>query len=408
MHYTVTGLGFGDEGKGTVVDWLCATRPIQAVIRHNGGSQAGHNVVMPDGRSHTFSQFGSGAFHGVPTHLSKYMLVNPLSMIPEAEHLRIITGVSPFATTTISPDALLITPLHRVANRLKENARGVNAHGSCGQGIGETTNYSLEQPELAPRLGDLRQPDVLKEKLVALQTWYHETGLMLGTSVIDDMLIRDMLAKYESLLPMLWFMSDDDIMEGLEKKECVFEGAQGVLLDQDYGFHPHTTWSRTTDANALEILGGADVLRIGVTRTYGTRHGAGPFPGQNPAVTWDEPHNTSEGFQGAWRRGHLNLSLLEYAVKAHGGVDTIALTHCDRPPTHYVDFAGKLKLPHNQADQERLTHMIESAPAQLHSTDSRNLEDVITDRTSIPIGLKSSGPTSKDKTLTDNSRMMAR
>jgi adenylosuccinate synthase len=95
-HVAVVDLGYGDAGKGTVVDWLCAARPrgqsvqaqpVHAVVRFNGGAQAGHNVVTEDGRTHTFAQFGSGTLRGVPTVLSRFMVVDPLALTAEADHL---------------------------------------------------------------------------------------------------------------------------------------------------------------------------------------------------------------------------------------------------------------------------------------------------------------------------------
>jgi adenylosuccinate synthase len=87
-HYIVCGLGFGDEGKGSVVDFLCSPRrpdPARTVIRFNGGAQAAHNVLAADGRHHTFAQFGSGSFTpGVRTHLSRFVLVDPLALAAEA------------------------------------------------------------------------------------------------------------------------------------------------------------------------------------------------------------------------------------------------------------------------------------------------------------------------------------
>ena len=84
----VIGSSFGDEGKGSVVDYLCSHGNVGVVVRFNGGAQAGHTVVTPEGDRHVFRQVGSGAFHGVPTFLSKYMSVNPIALLLELEQLR--------------------------------------------------------------------------------------------------------------------------------------------------------------------------------------------------------------------------------------------------------------------------------------------------------------------------------
>src|SRR5207248_6354838 len=124
-HLVVVDLGYGDAGKGTVVDWLCASRPVHTVVRFNGGAQAGHNVVTPDGRHYTFAQFGAGTFHpGVRTHLSRHVVVDPLALVAEADHLVAVGVPGPLGRLTVDRSALLATPYHRAANRARERARG--------------------------------------------------------------------------------------------------------------------------------------------------------------------------------------------------------------------------------------------------------------------------------------------
>lgn len=165
----VTDLGYGDAGKGTVVDWLCAQRRVGAVVRFNGGGQAAHNVVLPDGRHHTFAQFGSGTFRGVPTHLSRFVVVDPLALAAEAAHLGEVGVPHPFGLLTVDREALLATPYHVAAGRARELARAADRHGSCGMGVGETMSYALEHPGLAPTVGDCEAPARLARKLRALR-----------------------------------------------------------------------------------------------------------------------------------------------------------------------------------------------------------------------------------------------
>ena len=181
-HVIVVDLGYGDAGKGTVVDWLCS-RPgsgtrapglglpgSRTVVRFNGGAQAAHNVVTPDGRHHTFAQFGSGTFTpGVRTHLSRFMLVDPLALAAEAAHLAAAGVADALDRLTVDRDALLTTPYHRAANRARELARGAGRHGSCGMGIGETARYALDYPADAPRAGDCDAPRRLARKLTLLR-----------------------------------------------------------------------------------------------------------------------------------------------------------------------------------------------------------------------------------------------
>ena len=178
QHAIVVDLGYGDAGKGGIVDLLChraarvaAGGPVHTVVRFNGGAQAAHNVVTPGGRHHTFAQFGSGTLSapGTRTFLSRCMLVDPLALVGEAGHLASLGVADPLALVAIDRDALLTTPYHQAANRAREAARGAARHGSCGMGIGETAAYALAHPGDAPRVGDCQSPRELTRKLTLLR-----------------------------------------------------------------------------------------------------------------------------------------------------------------------------------------------------------------------------------------------
>ncbi len=338
-HIIVVGLGFGDEGKGAVVDALCHDSAVTSVVRFNGGAQAAHNVVVGD-RHHTFSQFGSGTLAGVPTHLSRHVLVEPIALAGESRELAELGVADPLRLLSIDADALLTTPIHVAANRAREDARGHARHGSCGKGIGETTWYSLldgaapgdvvEDQEVlgvpgpAPTVGDCARPSVLRAKLDTLARFY-EPLIGAGPSV------DDLVSLYRDFAGAVRVTTGDEVGRLADRGRLVFEGAQGVLLDQRHGFHPHTTWSTVTPDNARGLLGPRRATVVGVTRTYHTRHGAGPFPTEDDGVLarFPERHNGTGRYQGAWRAGHLDAVLLRYAVDACGGVDALAVTHLD-------------------------------------------------------------------------------
>ncbi|MGW4110535.1 adenylosuccinate synthetase [Actinosynnema sp. NPDC004786] len=342
-HVIVVGLGFGDEGKGAVVDALCHDRPVTSVIRFNGGAQAAHNVVVGH-RHHTFSQFGSGTLSGVPTHLSRHVLVEPIALAAESRALADLGVADPLRLLSIDADALLTTPIHVAANRAREDARGHARHGSCGKGIGETTWYGLLAdrgaapgqvvegqevlgvPGPPPTVGDCAHPTALRAKLDALARFYAPlTG--------DGFAVDDLVALYRDFAGAVRVTTGDEVGRLADRGPLVFEGAQGVLLDQWRGFHPHTTWSTVTPDNARALLGRRHATVIGVTRTYQTRHGAGPFPTEDHDVLarFPERHNDTGHYQGSWRAGHLDAVLLRYAVDACGGIDALAVTHLDAP-----------------------------------------------------------------------------
>jgi adenylosuccinate synthase len=342
-HVIVVGLGFGDEGKGAVVDALCADGSVSAVVRFNGGAQAAHNVVVGD-RHHTFSQFGSGTLAGVPTWLSRHVLVEPIALATESRELAALGVDDPLGMVSIDANALLTTPFHVAANRAREDARGLDRHGSCGKGIGETAWYALlarrgagrgdvvegqevpGTPGPAPTVGDCADPVLLRRKLDALARCYEP---LIG----DGIPVDDLVALYRAFADAVRITTGNEAGRLADVGRLVFEGAQGVLLDETHGFHPHTTWSTVTPRNAKALLDGRNARVLGVTRTYQTRHGAGPLPTEDRAVLdrFPERHNGTGEYQGAWRAGHLDAVLLRYAVATCGGVDALAVTHLDAP-----------------------------------------------------------------------------
>lgn len=349
--YLTVDLGFGDAGKGALVDFLTRSETAHTVVRYNGGAQAGHRVVdCVTGQDHVFAQFGSGTLAGAGTHLSRFMLVEPLAMQAEAQHLVALGVADPWARTTIAAEALVTTPFHRASNRLKELARGAQRHGSCGLGIGETVADALVAGNQVLRMGDLHQRDLLYAKLARLrQSNLAKLAVLRPHLPANEQVARELdllldpdwadwlLGAYQAFTQQAQIVPDSYLSTLLQRPgTVVFEGAQGVLLDEWLGFHPHTTWSTTTLANADCLLAAAGyagpVTRIGLTRGYMTRHGAGPLVTEDPALTAALP-DAANGF-GEWQQGFrvgwLDLVLLRYAVQAVGRLDLLAVSCLDR------------------------------------------------------------------------------
>lgn len=327
----VVDIAYGDAGKGAVVDRICAQGDVGVVVRWNGGCQAQHNVLQDDGRHHTFSQFGSGSFHGVPTYLATPVMVEPLSMLTEATALAQQLGYDPMHLVHVSPHCRLTTPYHWLVNRWQEDQRGDARHGSCGRGIGMTAKFSIDNPAAAPRVRDILHLPTLRDKLVRLGIWASvQTNGDVGYRSVDvDQLVSDYVA-WSKLIQQ----ADAGIVHNLagEGKRVVFEGAQGVLLDEHWGWHPHTTWSEVTPDWVRKTYTGGPWARelevVGVTRAYTTRHGAGPFVAEDASLNLPEGHNRDEHYQGAWRVGHFDLPAVQYGARA-AQVDSIYVTHLD-------------------------------------------------------------------------------
>lgn len=419
--HIVVDLGFGDSGKGTVTDSLVRYTGASLVVRFNGGAQAGHTVVLKDGRSHTFSQFGAGTFvPGTHTHLSRFMLLHPGGLLEEARLLSEKGVHDALQRLSIDPEALVISPFQQSANRLRELSRGEQRHGSCGLGIGETAQDALECPEQVIRAKDLGCPSRLRAKLQALQQkkWSQFAALRKELvklpqgaaefSVLESANSGDLWVEQAGLLAERVRIAPAELPE-----RVVFEGAQGVLLDEWRGFHPHTTWSRCTFENALELLEGweGETVRWGVMRSYATRHGAGPLPTEDERVSFPELHNANGPWQGAFRQGWLDLVMTRYAVECCGGVDALALTHWDHvgdvckvatgyrgvPEPYYQ--AGRLVLGtlEDLVYQEALGRALGAASPVYEELSASALPDVLQQALGGQLALLSRGPTPESK-----------
>jgi adenylosuccinate synthase len=418
-HVIVVDLGYGDSGKGTVVDWLCSVSPRPpSVVRFNGGAQAAHNVVTPDGRHHTFAQFGAGMFTaGVRTHLSRFVLVDPLALAAEADHLAAVGVPEPLERLTVDRDALLTTPYHRAANRARERARGADRHGSCGMGIGETAKYALDFPDDALRAGDCTAPGQLARKLRLVRDWFCEE---FGEDTDEPTpAVEDVCLALSAFADRVHLVGGGHLASLLRAGPVVFEGAQGVLLDEWHGFHPYTTWSTTTSANAEALLGeaGQTATRLGVLRCYLTRHGPGPLVTEDPTLELPDRYNRRNEWQGPFRLGHFDTVALRYAVKVTGGVDSLALTHLDlaahsrllRCDRYLADGRFIDRLPvHFDRDlirQQRLTGLLLRArpvyQSELPAIPPADWPELVSEALASPVSVLSYGPTVRDKvTLT--------
>lgn len=412
-HVIVADLGYGDAGKGTVVDWLCSPQgggSVHTVVRFNGGAQAGHNVVTADGRHHTFAQFGSGTFTpGVRTHLSRFVLVDPLALAAEAANLARIGVHDALGRLTVDRDALLVTPYHQAANRARELARGKNRHGSCGMGIGETAGYGLSHPADAPRVADCATPRALARKLTILRDWL--------TSELGDLDVpsaSDLCDAYRSFADTVPLVDSGYLRRLLRAGRAVFEGAQGILLDEWHGFHPYTTWSTTTFANAETLLAeaGESAVRLGVIRCYMTRHGPGPFVTEDPTLELPEPHNRHGLWQGPFRTGHLDAVALRYTAAVSGGVDALALTHLDTAARHPLRLCRSYRIDGQRLDriapspqhdlrwQEQLTRLLLRARPD-YEDPGGDWPATIAELLTAPIVLASYGPATTAKRVTN-------
>lgn len=424
----VTGLGYGDEAKGATVDALAWTIPdTAAVVRWSGGAQAAHNV-RHGARHHTFHQFGSATFLDVPTYLLAPAMLHPQLLIAEAHELAAKGVSNPLDLITVDTDCLVTTPIHQAMNRARELARGDGRHGSTGIGIGETVAYDLacragaragalvgnftapgDAGRRALRAGDLTNRATLTTVLDEMMRYaapllasVNDPGGLLHVDPIDT-LVAQMLDAGANIRTTT---GDSAVLDLLNTGTVLYEGSQGILLDEDYGFHPHTTWATTNPRRLrahLESHGHRPFV-LGLTRTYATRHGAGPMPTEAD-LAHPEIDNGTELFTGGWRQGHLDLVTLRYAATVAGGVDAVSVSHLDYAQDRVVTSWG----PRADAlldgtsteplSAQRTLAAVHATPMYTPVADSQELLEHITRAVSAPVALTATGPRRIDRSF---------
>lgn len=346
--FIIVGLGFGDEGKGSLSDYICRREDASLVVRYSGGAQCGHNVVTPDGRRHPFAQLGAGTFAEVPTFLASSVIIDPLALAREIDGLSAAGYKVRSNTLTIHPNCVVTTPLHVWWGRRLEEKHG---HGSCGMGIGVARKYWIDHGEEAIQAWDLQQAQGTRQGFESKLEMFRQR-LLADLSLFEDRDYSSFEDAYDKTRTLRGCASGGLI--SINKRPIpdgdgpiVFEGAQGILLDQSYGCHPHTTWSDVTPRLAFNIceefgrewnIPISTKTVIGVIRAYMTRHGNGPFPSESPRLIGShlgllkDAGNPYNQYQGSMRFGCFDWPLFRYACNiCHrtGGLDYLAVNCLD-------------------------------------------------------------------------------
>lgn len=345
--FAVIGANFGDEGKGLMTDYL--VRQLQAegkkplVVRYNGGAQAGHTVVDAEtGKRHVFSHFGAGSFAGAPTYLSSAFIVNPFAFYRELNELKKI-GVPP--VVIMSPQCQITTVFDMAINGMRELLRSHDPskrHGSCGMGINETIQrvqqgFSLTIADLG-ELGYQESANRFANKLYHIFYDYWKPLLSLLEAEERARNNGDMRHAFQELLYTCDLTKETDMMMSFwhrrgfavgapkvfkEYDSVVFEGAQGLMLDEFLGQFPHVTRSVTGLPGVLAVAKEVGVTRVKpvyVTRAFLTRHGAGPLADEGveffsePELLTDKTNKFGK-WQGKFRYARLNLLTLRSFIR---------------------------------------------------------------------------------------------
>ncbi len=277
-NVVVIGTQWGDEGKGKIVDWL--TDEVAAVVRFQGGHNAGHTLVV-NGKKTILRLIPSGILHPhVTCYIGNGVVLSPQALLQEIDELT-AAGVNVAERMRISEACPLILPYHVALDQAREAAKGEAKLGTTGRGIGPC--YEDKVARRAIRLHDLYSPERFREKLAEVLD-YHNFVLMnylKANPVSIDEVFDSTLKMGERLKPMIADVSGDLTRLMNEGRQLLFEGAQAALLDVDHGTYPYVTSSNCLAGQASAGAGvGPQALHyvLGITKAYATRVGSGPFP----------------------------------------------------------------------------------------------------------------------------------
>lgn len=341
-NVAVIGSQWGDEGKGKIVDWLSERADV--VVRFQGGHNAGHTLVI-SGVTHKLSLLPSGIVRkGKISVIGNGVVIDPYALLKEIATLQ-QSGVEITPDNLIIADnAPLILSLHRQVDNLAEERRGGSKIGTTGRGIGPA--YEDKVGRRAIRVCDLFDQNVLQERVSGLLDYHNALRRGLGAELVKkEDILQEINQIAEKIIPYarpVWLYLNKAHKEG---KRILFEGAQGTMLDVDYGTYPFVTSSSTLASQAHAGsgfgLGKIDYV-LGITKAYTTRVGSGPFPTEQKNEIGEMLGTRGHEFGTVTGRkrscGWFDAAMVSQAVKI-SGIDGIALTKLD-----ILDGFTKLKI----------------------------------------------------------------
>lgn len=333
MISVILGLQFGDEGKGKITDFI--SRDYDDVVRFNGGSNAGHTVVI-NGEKFKFHLIPSGAMQSKGVILGNGMVIDPEELVSEIDLLK---KSKKDIEIKISAGAHIVTKMHKCLDKKEEAVRSKLNIGTTSQGIGPT--YEDKYARTGIRFIDLSNKEIIADKI---ETIFNMKRELLKGSIYEDPEERkkmvESLFSYGKLILKYMDYTENIIYNDYRNgKNILFEGAQGGMLDIDFGIYPFVTSSNTL-AGAMSTGSGFSFRKvdrvIGVFKAYTSKVGSGPFPSEilNDSTLRDlgSEYGTTTGRPR--RVGWLDLPLLKYTSMMND-VDSLAITK--------VDVLGQLK-----------------------------------------------------------------
>jgi adenylosuccinate synthase len=379
-NVVVVGAQWGDEGKGKIVDWLSERADV--IVRFQGGHNAGHTLVI-DGKVYKLSLLPSGILRpGKLGVIGNGVVLDPWALLGEIDKIRGQGVAVSTDNLVIAENTPLILPVHQDLDRIREEAAGKAKIGTTGRGIGPA--YEDKVGRRAVRLADLADAETLERRLDRLLAHHDPLRRGLGVATIDrDDLRARLLDIAPKVLPFaqpVWRLLAANRKAG---KRILFEGAQGALLDIDFGTYPYVTSSNTLAGMAATGSGmGPNAIDfvLGIVKAYTTRVGEGPFPTELGDATGKhlaEVGREKGTVTGRDRRCGWFDAVLVRQTCTTSGVRGIALTKLDvldglealKICTGY-DLDGRVLdyLPTAADQQARVTPIYETMPGWSGST----------------------------------------
>ena len=331
-NVAVIGSQWGDEGKGKIVDWL--SNRADVVVRFQGGHNAGHTLVI-DGVTYKLSLLPSGIVRGGKLSIiGNGVVIDPWALAKEIKYITNLGIKVSSESLKIAENATLILPLHQRLDSLREGLSGDDKIGTTKRGIGPA--YEDKVGRRAIRVTDLANEKSLSHKVNKLVD--HHNIILRGMEekeLISDDVFKELVSITDKILPYMARVSS--VLSEVRKagKRILFEGAQGVMLDNDHGTYPYVTSSNTISPTALSGVGQnlkALNFVLGITKAYTTRVGEGPFPTEQENEIGEELGKKGHEFgtnTGRKRRcGWIDAVMVKHAIET-GGIDGIALTKLD-------------------------------------------------------------------------------
>lgn len=373
----IIGANFGDEGKGLMTNYFCEqarnNNQSAIVVLHNGGSQRSHTVSLSPNIRHAFRHFGSGAFQGADTYFAEDFIIDPINLVSEFAEI-VNLGCKTKVKMYANKNCKVSLPCDALINCIKETERNVGKHGSCGCGIYETIkrNQKKELSLSAYELSKMTKSAIIqlieesrKYAITEIRNWCLEHNIIKLSDT--SLMYYKMLMEYEEIVnsyiydaQSLKIMSfvDDTILN--EYDNVIFEGGQGLLLDQNnMAYFPHLTPSNTGSINPCNIIKSAGLTNSNielcyVTRTYLTRHGAGPLLTECDKININ-PHmhdktNEPNIFQGTLRYGYMDTEDLYKRIHEDENDFTlphktsVAVTHLNETDDCFIVPHAKQKI----------------------------------------------------------------